>query len=116
MKFYERQWMILCVMFSVLTIYKTWGLVKFTKELEAIFSSAEWVKKRLNKKYHQDKPYTDPQTDSEYVNLYGSIKQANIIIKETHMINIECSDILNMETIEMEQHGSKSRGAAKITL
>lgn len=40
-------------------------IVKFKKELEAIFSSAEWAKKRLNKKYHQDKPCTDPKTDSD---------------------------------------------------
>lgn len=31
------------------------------------------------------------------------------------MINTECSDILNMETMETEKHDSKSRGAAKIT-
>ena len=73
------------------------------------------MKKRLNKKYQQDKPCTDPKTDSEYVNTHGSIKQANIIIKERHMINIECNDILNMEKMEMEKHGSKSRGAAKRT-
>lgn len=115
MKFYERQWMILCVTFSILTIYKTWGLIKFTKDLEANLISAEWVKKRLNKKYQQDKPCAVPTTDSEYVNSYGSIKQANIIIKERHIISIECSNILNMETMEMEKHGSKSRGAPKIS-
>lgn len=73
------------------------------------------MKKRQNKKYQQDKPCTDRKTDTEYVNTHGSIKQANIILKERCMINIECSDILNMETMKMEKHGSKSRGAAEIT-
>lgn len=66
------------------------------------------MKKTLNRKYQQDKPRTDPKTDSDDVNSHNIIECANIIV---NMINTEFSDIMSMEIKDMEECGSNSRGS-----